>query len=242
MDKSLVNRLIRFALLKNAENTGDYEALAIYHQNYWSSQGKEYFSSELGQNVLEDFFLPKCSFVFDLLEKKLNHSTDIYNTLIEIGTGDGSVLEHLSTRFPQINRFIGIDLSIPQIHDNKEKYSDNKRLEFVASDGFDWIEENGYSNTIIVTSRGVLEYFTQDRLTHFFDKLNNIGQILFIAIEPTGVDHDFSKNPNSQVYSFEGSFSHNYARIFEESGFELWHQSKILQYKDVYFNFFGAKC
>ena len=44
-------------------------------------------------------------------------------------------------------------------------------------DGFDWIEENGYSNTIIVTSRGVLEYFTQDRLTHFFDKLNNIGQI-----------------------------------------------------------------
>lgn len=238
---SLTERLMREALLKNAEKSKDFETLSRFHFNYWSNSGKDYFSGKFAENVLESFFLPKCSFLFDLLKEQLEKEPKSFHTLVEIGTGDGSVLEHLSTRFSQLQNFVGIDLSAEQIEKNKKVYSKNNSLEFVASDAFEWVKKNGRSNTIFVTSRGVLEYFTEQKLQDFFTMLNGIDNIIFVAIEPTGVDHDFSKNPHTQLYGFESSFSHNYPRLFKNAGFTLWHESRILYSDDVYFNFIGAR-
>ena len=234
--------LMRFAILEKAKRKKDFETLSKFHQYFWVNRGEEYFSSSYNENVLEYFFIPKCSFLFDLLQEQLKKESGKYNMLVEIGTGDGKVLEYLSLRFPQIGIFVGIDLSNSQVDANKNKYDKSTNLEFVASDGFDWIKKNGHNYMIIVTSRGVLEYFTQSRLQAFFDEINNIGKIIFIAIEPTGVDHDFSKNSNSEIYGYENSFSHNYVKIFKNSGFNIWHQSKILYSNDeCYMNFIGAK-
>ena len=199
MDLSKANRLMRNYLLKKAKKNNDFETLSQFHQNYWENRGEEYFSSKFNDNVLDNFFKPKCSFLFDLLQEQLQNEKGKYNTLVEIGTGDGKVLEHLSVRFPKIERFIGIDLSISQIKANKKFFNHNTNLEFVASDGFEWFKNNGEAHMIIVTSRGVLEYFTQSKLQSFFDHLNKIGKIIFIAIEPTGINHDFFKNPNSEI-------------------------------------------
>lgn len=236
------DRLIRYALLEKAKKKKDFDTLSNFHKNYWTNRGEEYFSSGYNDHILEKFFIPKCSFLFDLLQEQLQNEFRKYNTLVEIGTGDGRVLEYLSVRFPKINKFIGIDLSIPQIDANQKVYNKSAKLEFVASDGFDWIKKNGHNYMIIVTSRGVLEYFTQSRLQAFLDELNNIGKIIFIAIEPTGVDHNFLKNPNSEIYGSENSFSHNYSQLFQNSGFIIWHQSKIISlHSDSYMNFIGAK-
>lgn len=242
MDLSRKESLIRYALLEKAKKKNDFESLSNFHQNYWVNKGEEYFSSNFNDNILETFFIPKCSFLFDLLQEQLKNESVKYKTLIEIGTGDGRVLEYLSAKFPQIGRFIGIDLSIAQIDTNKKLFNKSANLEFVASDGFDWIKENRLDHTIIVTSRGVLEYFTPSKLQAFFNELNDIGKIIFIAIEPTGIDHNFVKNPNSEIYGFENSFSHNYAQLFRNSGFNIWHQSKILySHPECYINFIGAK-
>jgi hypothetical protein len=242
MDLSRKDRLMRYALLEKAKTNKDFETLSQFHQKYWENRGEEYFSSGYNNNVLENFFIPKCSFLFDLLQEQFLKESETYHTLIEIGTGDGKVLEYLSEKLPQIKRFIGIDLSISQIDANKKVFDKNANLEFVASDGFDWIKKNGQDHMIIVTSRGVLEYFTQSRLQEFFDLLNKMGKIIFIAIEPTGLDHDFIKNPNSEIYGDENSFSHNYAQLFKNSGFDIWHQSKILYSQpECYINFIGAK-
>ena len=242
MDLSRTDRLMRFYLLEKAKKNNDFETLSQFHQNYWENRGEEYFSSGFNGNVLNNFFIPKCSFLFDLLQEQLYNEIGKYNILVEIGTGDGKVLEYLSERFPKIERFIGIDLSTSQIEANKKVFNKNTNLEFVAADGFEWLKNNGENHMIIVTSRGVLEYFTQSRLQSFFDQLNKIGKILFIAIEPTGIDHDFNKNPNSEIYGNENSFSHNYAELFKNSGFNIWHQSKILYSQpECFINFIGAK-
>jgi len=87
-----------------------------------------------------------------------------------------------------------------------------------------------------------LEYFTQERLKEFLNILNNLGNVIFIAIEPIGIEIDFEKNPNSQTYGPERSFSHNYRMLFEEAGFELWHESeKRYPDSDWFFTFVGAK-
>lgn len=238
---SFKDRLMRFALLEKAKKQKDFETLSNFHEDFWTNKGEQYFNTR-PDNLLESFFIPKCSFIMDLLEEQFKNEDGKYNTLVEIGTGEGIVLDYLSDRFPEINRFIGIDLSVSRIEANKKIFKKNDKLEFVVSDAVDWFKKNGHDHMIVITSGGVLEYFTQSRLQGFFNELNNIKKIIFIAIEPIGVHHDFLKNPNSEIYGNENSFSHNYEKLFKDAGFNIWHQSKLpYPESDFYMNFIGVK-
>ncbi len=232
--------LMRDVMLKRAERRKDYETLAKFQKAYWVNQGEDFFART--DDSFETAFLPDCAFIFDILKEKLAQSPERFKTLVEIGTGNGKVLNFLSNEFPEIERLVGIDLSASQIEMNEKNYESNKRLEFVATDGLEWVKRNGGGNMIFVTSRGVLEYFTEERLQNFFHRLNGLGKTIFVAIEPNGVDHDFNINPGSQPYGHERSFSHNYAAMFKKAGFDLWHNSKKdLSRDDFYFTFIGAK-
>lgn len=239
---TLKERLMRHTLLGKAKKNEDFETLSQFHQDFWTNKADEYFSTRYFNNVLEDFFIPKCSFLVELLKEKLEQEGGKFNMLVEIGTGEGTVLNHLSLKLPNVDRFIGIDLSSPQIETNKKSFSENHKLEFIASDAFDWIRQNRNDHMIILTSAGVLEYFTQSRLQDFFNELNGLGKIIFVAIEPIGINHDFLKNPNSEIYGVENSFSHNYVKMFKDAGFNIWHQSKVVNPKsDLYMDLIGAK-
>lgn len=220
---SMTERLMRRALLNDIEKAKDYDTLAALHQNYWSNQGAEFF--EATNESFENKFLPDCSFIFDLLKQELTKHPVEFNTLVEIGTGNGRVLEYLSLEFPKIKHFVGIDLSSVQVEINKKRFQNNNKLQFIASDGFEWVKQQGQANTIFVTSRGVLEYFTENRLQAFLKEIHGLGKTIFIAIEPNDISHNFNKNPNSQPYGSERSFSHNYPKLFKDSGFNLWHVS-----------------
>jgi len=237
---TLVDRLMRNALLRNAEKNKDFDTLAKFQHDYWVNQGTDFFSKN--DDSFENAFLPDCSFIFDILIDQISKQSQTFTTLVEIGTGNGKVLNYLANKFPQIEKLVGIDLSPEQIEINSERYKNNARLEFVAADGFEWAKKNGKSHMIFVTSRGVLEYFTEQRLQEFFNALNSLGKTMFVAIEPNGVDHDITENAGSQPYGHERSFSHNYERLFKNAGFKLWHNSKKeLNRDDFYFRFIGAK-
>ncbi len=222
---SIVERLMRQAMLKQAEADQDFDTLALFHNHFWTERGDEHFSHM--NNTLKGFFKPKAEFMFDLLKEITKESSHSFNTMLEIGTGDGSVLNYLSSKFPEINSFIGIDLSKDQIDKNRKCYVENPKLEFTASDGSEWIKKNGSDNMVVFTCGGVLEYFTQKKLEELFSYLKSIHNIIIITIEPIGTDIDFDQNPNSQPYGPERSFSHNYIKLFEDAGFNIWHESKI---------------
>jgi tRNA G46 methylase TrmB len=219
-----IERLMRTAIMKRAENKDGMDTLAEIHHNFWTDKGADFFSQTNHQ--FEDDFLKNCAFIFDILKDELSKTEEKFNTIVEIGTGNGMVLSYLESKFPKIDKFIGIDLSASQISINCDTFKDNPRLEFVASDGFDWVKKHGNSHMIFVTSRGVLEYFTEETLKAFFNQINRLGKVIFVAIEPNGTDHNFELNPHSQVYGWERSFSHNYSKLFKDSGFEILHHSR----------------
>jgi len=240
-DKSkitITELFIRKSLLRRAEINADYKTLSEFHKAYWENQGDKFFSGT--SDSFENNFLPECTFIFELLQEKLSGESHDFNTIVEIGTGNGKVLNYLSEQFPEINRFVGIDLSQNQILQNKKKYIDNNKLEFVASDGFDWVNTYANKNMIFVTSRGVLEYFTESRLQDFLQQVYRLGNTIFIAIEPNGVHHDLDVNKHSEPYGYERSFSHNYKLLFKNAGFNLWHHSKKDSSIEHYLSYMGA--
>ncbi|WP_036151605.1 hypothetical protein [Maribacter forsetii] len=123
---------------------------------------------------------------------------------------------------------------------NKDTYVANKKLEFVASDGFEWANSHATENMIFVTSRGVLEYFTEPKLQEFLHGLNALGKTIFIAIEPNGVNHNLETDKTSQPYGYERSFSHNYEVLFKTAGFNLWHNTKKDKDLDFYLRYMAA--
>lgn len=237
---SFTERLMRNVILNDLERKGDKGTLEQLHINYWQHKGAEFFSDT--DDSFETKFLPDCAFVFDLLQKKLGKNGTHFKTLIEIGTGNGKVLDYLSKRFTQIKSFVGIDLSEEQIQVNSDHYKSDEKLNFVAADGFEWVSSFGKENTIFVTSRGVLEYFTQEKLQDFLKVIQSLGNVIFVAIEPNGIRHNFNENPNSIIYGYERSFSHNYKKLFENAGFNIWHYSSKKGDDDYYIQtYLGAE-
>lgn len=218
---SKMERLMRAAILAKVEEKEDYSELSELHKNYWLNRGDDYF--QLTDDNFESVFMPDCSFVFDQLRENIGDE-HAYTRLVEIGTGNGDVLMYLSEKFPEMQEFYGIDLSPKQTAANSKRLT-RLPVKFVAADGFDWVEENGAPNTIYVTSRGVLEYFTQERLLAFFQMIMRQGPAIFVAIEPNDLAIDYAKDFDSRPYGNERSFSHNYKKVFERAGFDLQHLS-----------------
>lgn len=221
---NITERLMREAILTKLEKAQDYHTLSELHRNYWTNKGADFFLKT--EKSFKNDFLPNCAFIFDELEKELLNSPFQFHTLVEIGTGNGRVLNYLSSKFPKIEKFVGIDLSRKQIEINRKTYKSQSKLEFVAGNAIDWVKQHGHSHTIFVTSKGVLEYFTENDLQSFLVELNNLGETIFVGIEPNDRLHDFVSNPNSILYGHERSFSHNYPELFKNADFNLWHLSQ----------------
>ncbi|MGV6831725.1 MAG: class I SAM-dependent methyltransferase [bacterium] len=221
LDLTPTERLMRRAIINKMQREGDFESLAQLHKSYWSNKGDNFVKHT--ETNLENTHLPNYKYVFDLLEEQIKKSSGKFSKLIEIGTGNGSVLDFLSSKFNSIEKLIGIDLSENQIKSNNKKYKGNKRLTFIADDAIDWFNKQPKEDLIILTFRGVLEYFTEKQLNSFLKKLNDLGNVIFLAIEPIGENHNYDNNPNSKVYGVEGSFSHNYQKLFNDAGFYIWY-------------------
>lgn len=218
---SLSERLMRRAILKKIEKNEDHDQLAQLHKTYWAKQGDHFVNNT--EDNLKNIHLPAYKDTLDVLKNEISNAPMAFEKLVEIGTGNGSVLNYLSSNYPDIKDFIGIDLSEEQTKINQINYKDNSKLKFIGGDVLDWLENQQQGNFVFLTFRGVLEYFTQQQLVVFFKKLNALGNIIFYAIEPTDSEHNYETNPNSKVYGVEGSFSHNYEKLFKDTGFNVWY-------------------
>jgi len=237
---SFTERLMRRAILNKLEKAKDYKKLAQLHQNYWTNQGDDFVTRT--QNNLGNIHLPNYKSILDVLKFKIYNETLLFEKFVEIGTGNGSVLNYLSSELSGVQKMIGIDLSEEQTKANKLNYKDNAKIEFHCTDILNWIELQNKSNMVLFTFRGVLEYFTQKQLEDFFKKLNKLGNIIFFAIEPNGLNHNFDDNPNSEIYGVESSFSHNHKKLFKDAGFNIWHEEiKEELNQPHYMSIIGAK-
>ena len=225
--RNVINTCLRAALAHKLLRSKQVDVVSHYHQNFWAGEQGTKFHRHVRGQVL-DIFNDHYRYLID----EINKLVEIYpqlNTVVEIGAGGGSFLQMLHEQVRGVDRWIGNDLSAEIITENRQLYPD---IEWVAGDGKAWVETEGQPNTIYLTFRGVLEYFTQANLSAMFATIAaEKTPSAFVLVEPVALEHDLSRQFASQAYGTEYSFSHNYPRLLADNGFTTRHM-KLTTFDD----------
>ena len=227
--RDFIDSCIRAGLANKLLANNDEEKMAELHQQFWEHNNSVPYHRGLRDTVLKVFNEHYRFLLTEINELVANHPE--IDTLVEIGAGGGSLLDLLSRETIGIKRFVGIDLSPDIIEENRNQYPD-PRIEWVADDGKAWVDANGGANTIYITFRGVLEYFTQPMLAEMLQRIcSEKSPNMFVSVEPMALSHDISTGLNSRPYGTENTFSHNYPHLFAEAGYTLL-TSRVLEFDD----------
>lgn len=227
-DLSYPERLLRNARQHQAIEERDHETLHQFLIDYWSSPFSQEFFTTFGHRF-EELFLRFHSEIATQLKEQLASLPEHQEVkLVEVGCGDGKVLQHLAENIPRINHLTGLDLSKEEIAECKKRYPTSSRIEFTAEDIFDWLQTNSDTALVLFTNGGVLEYFTRAQITRLFSLVRNRTQPTWIALTETlAMDHHLAKEPETFPYGRELAFSHNYSALLTESGFgEIWRNDR----------------
>jgi len=220
-------KLIRNAHLLDAVQRRDHETLRRYFIHYWSSATSAEFYEGFAHRF-EDLFLRHHAIVADHIAGAIPLPGEEGARLVEVGSGDGRVLEWLSENLSGIDEFHGVDLNEREIEKCRETHRDSDRLFFHAGDLMEWLRAHPSPKTILVTNGGVLEYILRDELLALFREFRSLCSPCVIAItESIGNDHDLGKESESFPYGHEFAFSHNYPALLREAGFEIrWERDR----------------
>ena len=223
-------KLIRNAHLLNAVDRKDHETLRRYFTHYWSSATSTEFYEGFAHRF-EELFLRHHAVIADRIAESLPVLGDGPIRLVEVGSGDGKVLEWLSEKLPGIATLHGVDLNAREIQRCRERHCDSSRLFFHEGDLLGWLRANPAPRTVLVTNGGVFEYLLEDELRNLFSELRLLCAPCLVAItESIATDHDIETEEHSLPYGHEFAFSHNYSALLRSSGFELtWERNRPTQ-------------
>lgn len=220
-------KLIRNAHLADAVRRGDHEKLRRYFTHYWSSATSAEFYEGFAHRF-EELFLRHHSVIAERLGDALPGLGEGPVRLVEVGSGDGRVLEWFAERLPGITTLHGVDLNDREIRKCRENHRDSTRLFFHTGDLLAWLRANPAPGTVLVTNGGVFEYLLEDELRTLFTELKSLCSPCLVAVtESIGDDHDLETDKSSLPYGHEFAFSHNYPAILREAGFAIhWERNR----------------
>jgi SAM-dependent methyltransferase len=203
----------------------DFDQLQEAHFDYWRGDlGTKFYGAYPSR--FEDWFLGEHAILITELERLIQTGSGI-NRIIEIGCGDGQVLNYLSCKLSGIKNAVGIDINKEIIQENNKKYKDNSKLEFIAIDGREGIRANLQDKTLILSYGGVLEYFSEQSVADIFRLIQSESRNCAIAVvEPIAPDHNLVTTLNSIPFGREKSFSHNHEYLLRETGFKIFFEGE----------------
>lgn len=224
-----VERIVLCSLFIELKANNQYEKLADLHKHVWASNETQGYY-DLTSNRLKGMFgLVKNTLYESITNFIQEHS---YEALIELGCGEGFVVDKLSEKFTDIPSFIGMDINESQIKKNKINYSTNKRLRFFSGDISKNINLIKGSNRIFLSFGGVLEYLTEKEITNLFESLSSQENIAIIIYEPIKPGFNIKKEKHSILYGSEFSFCHPYHYYLEKYGFKIIN-SKLVESDEI---------
>ena len=224
-------RLLRNARQHQAIAEQDHETLHQFLIDYWSSPFSQEFFTRFADRF-EKLFLKHHLEIVSVLSDEIDHCNEAKTPhLVELGCGDGKVLNFLSENLKQLSQFTGLDLSKEEIANCVDRFPENKKLTFLAEDIFPWFEQQEHGPHILFTNGGVLEYFTREQVISLFNLVKNRSSNSWIALTETiATDHYLESEPESFPYGREMAFSHNYPALLEECGFSIiWTNDRFTQ-------------
>lgn len=220
-----LGRLIRNGFYLQAVKDRDFHLTQRFLMNYWESPASRGFFGEF-EHRFESLFLKYHAGIVDKLDQISRSWSVPLPRIVEIGVGDGRVLEYLESRLASFAGFHGIDVNKEQIAKNQVRFADHPKFTFSTDDAIGWLERNSATGTVIYTNGGVFEYLTRDQLLTMFAELARSSQPCAVAVTETiASDHDLEAEPESFHYGREFSISHNYPAILKEAGFQVCYQN-----------------
>ncbi len=214
-------RLIRNAHLMRAIETRDHSMICEFLRDYWSSSVSDEFYEGFAHRY-ETVFLAHHQGIVGEVAALIEKTGVKIQQVIEIGAGDGKILQHFSKHLMGIPHFKGMDLNAAQIENNRVKYAAEPRLSFHQGDASAWLAAETCPGTLLLSNGGVLEYFTREDVLKIFRDLGKNGApCLIVLTESIATDHDISREVDTFPYGFELSLSHNYEALLKEAGFTI---------------------
>jgi hypothetical protein len=218
-----VGKLIRNGLFFKAIEDRDHSLITRFLGDYWSSPVSDEFYTGFSHRY-ETLFLAYHAGIVAETRKAMEKSGQDYRQLIELGSGDGKILEHFSKELQSIPAFHGIDMNLPQTENNRQLYGHLPALSFHHGDAGKWLRNHATRGTVVIANGGVLEYFTRTELLELLKFLAVECSPCVVALtESLAADHDLVNEPATYPYGYELSLSHNYPALLKEAGFAICH-------------------
>lgn len=220
----IMMRLMRPYFQKEYYSKKDDEIRKTNREQYWGSNAGKLWHEEIrmrynSPEAFQNEFIKRRETMTNMLTSFVKNFTGKYETLCEIGTGNGMYIHYLFRQNQSLfNKWIGIDLNAEQIRINKELFSEDS-IEFASMEINDWITQNKNTTPLFLTA-GTLEYFTELELEEFLNNVkNNFTNAAIALIEPISFDLTAEKHSKPRG-SF--MFSHHYPLMLQKTGFTLF--------------------
>ncbi len=183
-----------------------------FTKNYWQSSMSSKWHNKRQKEAYGDFDI-----FAQAVCNKIEHLK--FDTVIEVGTGAGTLITLISKKLTSYNKFVGIDINKQQIEKNTRVYKDLKNVEFIYEYIEKYIKDNNLNNVVIV-AQNTFDYFKKDELNKLFSLIYSNIKNVAIAISTAKKN----KNLNDSIDRVEADFKvyhHNYCALLISVGYEL---------------------
>lgn len=183
-----------------------------FTKSYWASASSNKWHAARQTDAYSDFN----NFANAICAKLENVEI---TTLIEVGTGAGTLISILSKKLNRCKKFIGLDINKEQINNNNKFYKDNQKLEFIYEDIAEYVHKNDLNNCAIV-AQNTFDYFKKQDLESLFlgiyETSSNITFLISASACSSGIaDSIERKEADFKVYY------HNYAALLQAAGYTV---------------------
>ncbi|MDO8454847.1 MAG: class I SAM-dependent methyltransferase [Sulfurimonas sp.] len=186
--------------------------LKNFTKSYWKSNISNNWHAKRKDESFDDFY--------DFAQAISNKIEDLnFDTVIEIGTGAGTLISLLSKRLNTYDKFIGIDINKQQIDENKKNYQNLDNVEFIYMDIAKYINDTNLNNIAIV-SQNTLDYFEKNELKKLFSLIHNKIKNVVIVVSSLKSNIELADSIDRKEADFK-VYSHNYYALLKEAGYEL---------------------
>ncbi len=222
---TFIDHMLVVGLVRTHQQRGTLDELTPLHDWFWSRESVLQFH-EFAERRFEHWFLGHHVAIVPQIREALGADEVAFETFCEIGCGCGRALEYMAQAFPEIPRFIGLDLSEAQTARNRARYT-GQRMEFESGDGLQWVARHARPQWVYFIHGGVLEFFSRARVLELFSLVGSrLAPSLLAMVESVSDDHDLDHDAGSIVYGAENTFSHNLIELLRLARFDILHRSE----------------
>jgi SAM-dependent methyltransferase len=215
-----LKRAIVYARLRRAQAQGDPAAVENALSAFWKGASGDRFFSRYADDRF-NMFRENHAVVIEALAERLEASGVRFSRLVEIGCGEGAVLEYCAERLPGLSQAVGLDINAAVVAEAQARQPAGGKVSFVNTDARDWLAAHPQPGTILLSNGGVLEYFSQGAFDRLLQALGAAPPAAIVLVEPVAPEHDLATQTQSFNFGIENSFSHHHRHRLEQAGFEV---------------------